>query len=71
MFTPVMVQLKGESLARFDTNSFDFIDFRFFKNRVRSPRAVHLPVEFGNRITALIIPVDKMFYLFRMRGCRK
>jgi hypothetical protein len=66
MFTPVMVQLKGESLARFNTNAFDFIDFRFFQNRVRPPRTVHLPVKFGNWITALIIPVDQLFHLFRM-----
>ena len=31
VFTPVMVQLKGEFLARFDTDAFDFIDFSFFK----------------------------------------
>jgi hypothetical protein len=47
----------------FNAHPFDFVDIRFFQHRIRSPRAMYLPVEFGNRIFALIITVYEKFYL--------
>src|SRR5665647_3302 len=63
MFTPVMVQLEGQPVTGFYAHPFDFVDIRFFQHRIRSPRAMYLPVEFGNRIFALIIAVYELFYL--------
>src|SRR5512137_1677988 len=58
-----MVKLERELLARLDTDAFYFINFRLFKDGVRSPRTIHLAMEFGNRIIALIVPRNQLFYL--------